>query len=500
MGQALYRKYRSKTLGQIVGQEHITDTLERALKQGRISHAYLFTGPRGVGKTSIARILAHEINDLPYDDDSSHIDIIEIDAASNRRIDEIRELRDKVYVAPASAKYKVYIIDEVHMLTREAFNALLKTLEEPPAHAVFILATTEAHKLPDTIVSRTQRFTFRPVSLDKVAAHLGEIAKLEKIKIDGEALELLAEYGEGSFRDSISLLDQLGGSGKPIGAAEVRQLLGVPPSGAIDSLLKALAAGDINALVSHLNDLYTGGYRPAGIAAQLAGRLRTQLVEGGLGLSVENALGLLGKLIDVPASHDPERFLEIVLLAALPVETAPAPRPRPAADDAEDTDEPPRPEPPREEKPLPGEPPVPEPSGEPLPDKAAEKPKKPAAGSAAFDESIWPEVLQILKRNHNTLYGVVRMARPEFIKRDGEDVLHLAFAFAFHQKRIKEAANSQKLADVIYGLTGVGVKVECLLDPNAKPPEAAAEAESKGDAGNLDVISNIFGTAEMLES
>src|SRR4051794_27778245 len=172
MGQVLYRKYRSKSLSEIIGQEHITQTLKNALEQGRISHAYLFTGPRGVGKTSIARILAHQINELPYEDDSPHIDIIEIDAASNRRIDEIRDLRDKVYIAPAIAKYKVYIIDEVHMLTREAFNALLKTLEEPPAHVVFILATTDAHKLPETIVSRTQRFNFKPVEKSQVVNHL----------------------------------------------------------------------------------------------------------------------------------------------------------------------------------------------------------------------------------------------------------------------------------------------------------------------------------------
>src|ERR1700712_3995109 len=206
MGQALYRTNRPKRLGDIVGQEHITKTLEQALKTGKISHAYLFTGPRGVGKTSIARIWAHEINGIPYEDDSAHMDIIEIDAASNRRIDEIRELRDKVYIAPTSAKYKVYIIDEVHMLTKEAFNALLKTLEEPPAHVVFILATTDAHKLPDTIVSRTQRFTFKPVEREKVIAHLKDIAKAEGIKVSDDALELLAEHGEGSFRDSISLL------------------------------------------------------------------------------------------------------------------------------------------------------------------------------------------------------------------------------------------------------------------------------------------------------
>ena len=157
MGKALYRKYRPKSLSEVVGQKHITDTLANAIKSGRISHAYLLTGPRGTGKTSIARILAHEVNGLEYTSDQTELDIIEIDAASNRRIDEIRDLRDKVHILPTSNKYKVYIIDEVHMLTREAFNALLKTLEEPPAHVVFILATTELSKVPDTIVSRSAR-------------------------------------------------------------------------------------------------------------------------------------------------------------------------------------------------------------------------------------------------------------------------------------------------------------------------------------------------------
>src|ERR1700760_2897710 len=159
MGKALYRSYRSKSFDEVVGQDHIINTLRSAIKSGRISHAYLFTGPRGVGKTSVARILAREVNNLSYDNEDMHLDIIEIDAASNLRIDEIRDLRDKVHITPTSAKYKVYIVDEVHMLTREAFNALLKTLEEPPEHVIFILATTELHKVPETIISRCQVYT-----------------------------------------------------------------------------------------------------------------------------------------------------------------------------------------------------------------------------------------------------------------------------------------------------------------------------------------------------
>ena len=160
MSQALYRKYRSLKLKDVLGQDHIVSILQRALEKSKIAHAYLLSGPRGTGKTSVARILAHEINGLPYSDETSHIDIIEIDAASNNGVDDIRNLRDKSRVAPVSAKYKIYIIDEVHMLSRSAFNALLKTLEEPPAHIVFIMATTDADKLPATILSRVQQFHF----------------------------------------------------------------------------------------------------------------------------------------------------------------------------------------------------------------------------------------------------------------------------------------------------------------------------------------------------
>jgi DNA polymerase-3 subunit gamma/tau len=198
MGQALYRKYRSRSLDEIVGQQPVTVALKNALKSGNISHAYLFTGPRGTGKTSIARILAFEINKIKYDSDNLPIDIIEIDAASNRKIEEIRDLREKVHIAPVIAKYKVYIIDEVHMLTREAFNALLKTLEEPPQHVIFILATTDAHKLPETIISRTQRYTFQLASRSEVSKHLKSISEKESIAIDSKALDLIGTPITGS--------------------------------------------------------------------------------------------------------------------------------------------------------------------------------------------------------------------------------------------------------------------------------------------------------------
>ncbi|HLC91595.1 MAG TPA: DNA polymerase III subunit gamma/tau, partial [Candidatus Saccharimonadales bacterium] len=310
MAQALYRKNRPKSLDDVIGQEHIITTLKNAIKTGKISHAYLFTGPRGVGKTSVARILAHEVNKSPYNEESTHIDIIEIDAASNRRIDEIRDLRDKVHIAPTSSKYKVYIVDEVHMLTKEAFNALLKTLEEPPAHVIFILATTEAHKLPETIISRTQRFNFKPIEIQLAIERLRQMAKAEKIEIDDKALALIAEHGDGSFRDSISLLDQASSSDKNVNIKDIERMLGIAPADALQKLVDALSDSSPQELLELLTGLREQGYQASHLAKQLSQTLRAQLISGKTSLPVSRITELLKQLLEVTGSSQPDRLLE----------------------------------------------------------------------------------------------------------------------------------------------------------------------------------------------
>lgn len=490
MGQALYRKYRSKTLDEVVGQEHITETLKKALKQSRINHAYLFTGPRGVGKTSVARILAHEINNIPYTDDSSDIDIIEIDAASNRRIDEIRELRDKVYVAPTHAKYKVYIIDEVHMLTTPAFNALLKTLEEPPEHVVFILATTDSHKLPETIISRTQRFSFRPVEKTKVVEHLRYIAEKEGINIDDKALEMIAEHGEGSFRDSISMLDQSRTNDEKVTKVKIEEILGIPPDESIAGLILTLDNGDISKLVSSLSELYNLGFQPASIAAQISKTIRDRVVHES-SLDIEKDLRLLKELIDVAQSHRPEQFLEITLLKRLPKRSGPSIYLDviEAKDDVHSLAD--------EEHEIVAA----SVKEEALDQNEEVRPSDRSKTQIMSDpsDSNWELILRELKQRHNTLYGVVRMAQPKF---ETEKVI-LAFEFAFHEKKINQTNNKTVISEVVQNITGKKYEIECILDKSATPPKITISTNSEPKSQNapdLTTINNIFEGAELLES
>ena len=303
--KSLYRRYRPRTLNEVVGQEQVTLTLQKSLEQGKISHAYLFVGPRGCGKTSVARILAHQINDFDYELEDDYVDIIEIDGASNRGIDNIRDLREKVMIAPTMGKYKVYIIDEVHMLTKEAFNALLKTLEEPPEHAVFIMATTDAYKVPVTITSRSQTYTFKLASVETIFEFLSDIANKENIAIDDDALAIIAKRSGGSFRDALSLLDQLSTlSEKRITKEMVVAAMGLPQDEKIAELLLAYLDGDATKITGALKDLLSSGVK----AETLSEELITSIVAD----PKAELVPLLAKLPEVKAP-----FAEARLLVAL---------------------------------------------------------------------------------------------------------------------------------------------------------------------------------------
>ena len=258
--QALYRMYRPQSFDDVVGQTHVTKTLRNAISKGKQSHAYIFSGPRGTGKTSIAKVFAKAINCLNSDDgepcnecaickgitQGTNSDVIEIDAASNNGVDEIRNIRDKVKYAPSESKYKVYIIDEVHMLTTGAFNALLKTLEEPPSHAIFILATTEPHKIPPTIISRAQRFDFKAISMDQIVDRLKFVAESQSLEYDNAALEFIAKTSEGGMRDALSIMDQAIAFGdERLTLQDALNVTGSVDEAALNDLFKDVVEGNV---------------------------------------------------------------------------------------------------------------------------------------------------------------------------------------------------------------------------------------------------------------
>ncbi len=318
--QALYRKYRPTKLADVIGQDQVIKPLSNALKNGKLSHAYLFSGPRGCGKTSVARIMAHEVNGFPYTIEDSYTDIIEIDAASNTGVDNIRDLIEKTIIAPAEGKYKVYIIDEVHMLSKSAFNALLKTLEEPPAHVIFIMATTDAYKVPITITSRSQIYNFQLAAPNVMLSHLKSIAEKEKIPIDDEALTQIVTRGGGSFRDSISLLDQISTltstNEKGIITKEiVCQTLGIPDEDLITRLLDEYQEHNTAAITRLLHDALDSGMKAEILASNLIRKI----------IDAPNST-LLPLLARLPEVKDPFPEAKIIL-AFLADSTTIAPHP-----------------------------------------------------------------------------------------------------------------------------------------------------------------------------
>ncbi len=484
MRQALYRKYRSKSLDEVVGQDHITTTLRNALKNNNVSHAYLFTGPRGVGKTSIARILAYEINELAYEDNSVHLDIIEIDAASNRRIDEIRDLRDKVHISPTSAKYKVYIIDEVHMLTKEAFNALLKTLEEPPAHVIFILATTEANKLPETIISRTQHFKFNPITEDDIVDHLKKISQSEGIVLTDDAAKVIAEHGDGSFRDSISLLDKLKSTSSEIDLEIVNSTLGLAPNELVTKFIDYIERGVSRDIIQLLEDSTSQGVQVSSIILQLSKESRNRY----LATSNNNYLTIYKELASIEKGGNLTVMLEIILLESCQlfnggkgeavteikdtfheIKESPVAIPKPATlDKKEPTVEP--------TKNIQNRPPEPE--------QQLSEEKLVIASTDEFD--VWQRILAEIKKKHNTLYGVLRMSTTSIT----DNNIFMKFKFPFHQKKAATEENLKIITDTAKMLTGVTYIIS--VD--------SSDTKTKPHKDEVININNIFGETEMLES
>jgi DNA polymerase-3 subunit gamma/tau len=303
MSQALYRKYRPQGWAEVVGQEHVVQTLKNAIAADRVAHAYLFAGPRGTGKTTLARLLAKGVNCLKQDKDkrpcnecenckavneNRFLDLIEIDAASNTSVDDVRDLRDKINFSPSQGKYKIYIIDEVHMLSTAAFNALLKTLEEPPPHAIFVLATTEIHKIPATVLSRCQRHEFRRLPADEIVRQLKAIIKAEKIQADEDALTAIARQAGGGLRDAISLLDQLASTGTRITLQLTQMVLGTATNQTVLDLIASIRDRKPAAGLDTIHRALDAGADPRSLARQIVEYLRgLMLVQLGNGDQVE---------------------------------------------------------------------------------------------------------------------------------------------------------------------------------------------------------------------
>jgi len=463
MAAVLYRKYRPQNFDAVSNQEHVTQTLKNSLLKKRLSHAYLFTGPRGIGKTSVARILAKASNcssltekGEPCDlcdicavfNDGKSLDMIEIDAASNRGIDEIRDLREKVKFAPLKGNYKVFIIDEVHMLTKEAFNALLKTLEEPPSHVIFILATTEIHKVPDTIISRCQRFDFSKMDVDSVTNQLKKIAKNERILIDEEALSVIACESGGSLRDAISILDQVASfSGNKVGIDEVSFIVGRVDSEKISTLALLLVKGKTKESLDALNEILSKGSD--------LGQLQKNLLEFFREILLFKACKKESKKypkekIEKVANASEEKeiiyILDLIYKASKNVGTFGIPQLPLEISFIKigyliDTNE-------QEDK----------------KEKVKDKNLSQSSELDNFSMNKWDEILLEVKSVSPSVHALLRVAEPEF----GKSNILLKFAYQFHKERTEDRRNLEILEKAIKKATGKSLKIEFELASNSK--------------------------------
>lgn len=458
MSQVLYRKYRSQDLSDVVGQPHITTTLEAAIKKGRIAHAYLLCGPRGTGKTSVARILARRINELPADTDMSrYMDIVEIDAASNRGIDEIRTLREGIGSASSQLRYKVYIIDEVHMLTREAFNALLKTLEEPPEHVVFVLATTEVHKLPETIISRTQRFDFRAITISDLVAHLRTIADAEEISITDDALSSIAGLSAGGFRDAIGLLDQLSVLDDEITASTVGEFFGRVDDKTIAGLLTMVEQNNLSKALETLNQLIQKGFRPVDMTSQLLEYVHSQL---GINPDTMEFLARAGSELQ-QAMQD----FKLHAHPSLPLELALVRMSQPQHSDKSSPVTQQAPKQVTKSAVVPAHP-------------KEDRPTVNTPSTKVDDSKLLAKALSLVKQHNNSLYAVLRSAQLTMVG----DELQAEFRFSFHRERMEEPRNRQLIEQCFSKVYEHSITIKSTITSAPEPAGQPVDpAENSGE-------------------
>lgn len=526
---ALYRKYRPQTFEEVIGQEHVTRTLRNALQDGRIVHAYLFAGPRGTGKTTTARLLAKAVNCLEEDlaarpcnrcaicqaiNEGRLLDLIEIDAASNRGIDEIREIRERVNFRPNEARYKVYVVDEVHMLTEHAFNALLKTLEEPPPHALFVLATTDPQKVPATVLSRCQRFDFRRVPLNLIVEHLSMIAQEEGVEVEPAALDLIARQATGSVRDAVSLLDQLFSfcEGR-VSLKDVEAVLGSVPAAAVEGLVEALLAGDAPRALRLVDDLARGGTELAYAARSLVEYLRGVLLlrVGGearlLNRSPEELAAMQGQahrtsvgdllrwvrvfqkaVEEMKGDVPPHIPLELACVeaclgaegaekaqAAAPAAVAPMPAPAAASPPSKPAPAPvsrPAEAIPAARASVKAEPPPAPKAVEPT---APETKLDPAALKAA-----WGRVLAEVRPHSRQVEAVLRGSCEPLAIEDG--VVTIGFYHQFHKGQVEETRNRELVQDAISRVLGAPHRIRCVLVQGRAGAQAPAPRERRASA------------------
>lgn len=516
---ALYHKYRPQTFKDLLGQDHVSQTLRNALKANNISHGYLFSGPRGSGKTTTARLLAKALNCLEIKDGelcNNHcvnciaisqgkaLDILEIDAASNRGIDDIRELREHVKFAPNNLKYKVVIIDEVHMLTKEAFNALLKTLEEPPSHVVFILATTEAHKVQATILSRVQRFNFKRAPVEMLAQNLLDIAKKEKIKLAKDGATLLGSLSEGSFRDSVTLLDQVSGQDDQaeIDSASIRQILGLSNDELTQSFFEAIEENDRNKALDIIDTLLNEGGDPGNFLNQALLHVRNLLRKSEDPRILKWLEGLLKATEQLKVSPLPSLPIEIFIVEqtrpkisdikppARPIESShqePIEKEKvidiQIVENKEDTklnieevdielsvNE--------EEK-------IKESNINSILPHSESKPKKVTTNPIKFSESDWHKLVNELKKENTTLAAILKDG---YIDEVVDNQLRIVVKFKFHASKLGERKNQTVLENLLEEMVGQPMSVTCIVNPDSdkfKPKKITQSIDLVSDAINV---------------